>query len=98
MDDKVEHCVFLGYSSISKGCRCYDLVTRYFYYSLNATFLETVLFFTGHSPSTEVVVDVVKEDDSALPRPVPIFEISSVSLSPRVSLPSIITTNPVQIN
>ena len=46
-DDKAIHCIFLGYSSMSKGYRCYDPVTRHLYHSLDVTFLETVPFFPG---------------------------------------------------
>ena len=45
LDNKAIRCVFLGYSSMPKGYRCYDPATCHVYHSLDVTFLETVPFF-----------------------------------------------------
>ncbi|KAF5951780.1 hypothetical protein HYC85_009724 [Camellia sinensis] len=41
-----------GYSSMSKGYRCYDPVSRHFHHTLDVTFCEDLLFF-GTNPSLQ---------------------------------------------
>ncbi|KAJ9679119.1 hypothetical protein PVL29_021142 [Vitis rotundifolia] len=45
LDPRAIKCVFLGYSSTKKGCKCYNLQTRKFYISLDVTFIENKHFF-----------------------------------------------------
>ncbi|KAI9177469.1 hypothetical protein LWI28_015586 [Acer negundo] len=87
LDDKVIRCVFLGYSSMSKGYRCYDLVSRQFYHSLDVTFLEIVPFFSSTSTLSGPAVETSMEDSSMLSRPVPIFELYLLSFTSSRSLP-----------
>ena len=59
-----------------KGYRCYDPVTHHFYHSLDVTFLETVPYFLGPSPSSELVPVEPEVDDNSIqqqPHPVPII-------------------------
>ena len=86
LDNKAVRCVFLGYSSMSKGYRYYDPLTRHFYNYLDVTFLETVPFYSSSSTLTAPVEPVV-EDISVQPRPVPIFE----------SLPPVVSSVPLQV-
>ena len=91
LDDKAFRCVFLGYSFMSKGYRCYDPLTRHMHNSFDVTFLEDVPFFAGTPPSLDPRQGEAPEDPSMFPRPVPLFESPQVA-SP--TLPSVITSDP----
>ena len=92
LDDKAVRCVFLGYSSMSKGYRCYDHITCHMYHSLDVTFLETVPFFSYSPSSLDPALELIVEEDFIPPSPLPILEFPP--LSPNDSLPSIVTTDP----
>ena len=47
---KAIKCVFLGYSRLQKGYKCYSPTTRRYYMSADATFFEDTPFF---SPSMD---------------------------------------------
>ena len=90
LDDKAIRCVFLGYSPMSKGYRCYDPASRRFYNSMDVNFLENVSFFAGTHTTPALVPQDTSFVPDELPRPVPIFD----SPSPEVSLPPVITSSP----
>ncbi|GFZ10854.1 hypothetical protein Acr_22g0002520 [Actinidia rufa] len=94
LDDKAVRCIFLGYSSMSKGYRCYDSVTRHMYHSLDVTFLETVLFFSDSTPSPGPGSEILAADDPIPPRSLPILEPPSSPPTPNGSLPSIASQDP----
>ncbi|GFY96881.1 dihydroxyacetone kinase [Actinidia rufa] len=94
LDDKAVHCIFLGYSSMSKGYRCYDPVTRHMYHSLDVTFLETVPFFSDSTPSPGPSSEIFVADDPIPPRPLPILEPPLSPLTPNGSLPPIASLDP----
>ncbi|GFY91383.1 hypothetical protein Acr_07g0015790 [Actinidia rufa] len=94
LDDKAIRCIFLGYSSMSKGYRCYDLITRYMYHSLDVTFLETVLFFSDSTPSPDPGSEILAADDPIPPRPLPILEPPSSPPTPTDSLPPFASQDP----
>lgn len=45
LDRKVEKCVFLGYASNKKGYKCFNLVTKNFFESMDVHFVENQHFF-----------------------------------------------------
>ena len=58
LDPKAIKCIFLGYSSIQKGYRCYSPITRKFYLSLDVTFFEDQAYYPksdiqGENPITK---------------------------------------------
>ncbi|GFS34572.1 hypothetical protein Acr_00g0034750 [Actinidia rufa] len=92
LDDKAVRCIFLGYSSMSKGYRCYDPVTRHMYHSLDVTFLETVLFFSNSTPNPGS--EILAADEPIPPRPLPILEPTSPTPTPNGSLSPIASQDP----
>ncbi|GFY92444.1 hypothetical protein Acr_08g0008400 [Actinidia rufa] len=94
LDDKAVHCIFFGYSSMSKGYRCYDPATRHMYHSLDVTFLETVPFFSDCPPSPGSASEILAVDDPIPPRPLPILEPPSSTPPPNGSLPPIASQDP----
>ncbi|GFY86650.1 hypothetical protein Acr_05g0002890 [Actinidia rufa] len=96
LDDKAVRCIFLGYSSMSKGYRCYDPVTRHMYHSLDVTFLETVLFFSNSTPNPGS--EILAADEPIPPRPLPILEPTSPTPTPNGSLSPIASQDPVYVD
>ncbi|KAL4290009.1 hypothetical protein GQ457_14G016060 [Hibiscus cannabinus] len=45
LDPRALKCVFLGYSSTKKGYKCYSVVTKRTYISMDITFLETKPYY-----------------------------------------------------
>ena len=53
---KATKSVFLGYSRLQRGCRCYSPNTHRYFVSANVTFLEdSSMFLTTHPPSSNVI-------------------------------------------
>ncbi|GFZ04975.1 hypothetical protein Acr_17g0005470 [Actinidia rufa] len=94
LDDKAVRCIFLGYSSMSKGYRCYDPVTRYMYHSLDVTVLKTVPFFSDSTPSPDPGSEILAADDPIPPCPLPILEPPSSPPTPNGSLPPFVSQDP----
>ena len=94
LDNKAIRCIFLGYSPMSKGYRCYDPITRHMYHSLDVTFLEDTPFFAGPQSGSVPSSTTISEDVNSLARPVPIFE---HPLETSSNLPPVITTTPTQV-
>ncbi|GFY97587.1 hypothetical protein Acr_12g0001280 [Actinidia rufa] len=92
LDDKAVRCIFLGYSSMSKGYRCYDPVTRHMYHSLDVTFLETVPFFSNSTPNPRS--EILAADEPIPPRLLPILEPTSPTSTPSGSLSPIASQDP----
>ncbi|GFY97530.1 hypothetical protein Acr_12g0000710 [Actinidia rufa] len=91
LDDKAFRCVFLGYSFLSKGYRCYDPLTSHMHNSFDVTFLEDVPFFAGTPHSLNPHQGEAPEDPSIFSRPVSLFESPQVA-SP--TLPPVLTSDP----
>ncbi|GFS33956.1 hypothetical protein Acr_00g0031450 [Actinidia rufa] len=87
LDDNVVRCIFLGYSSMSKGYSCYDPVIRHMYHSLDVMFLETV-----PTPSPGTDSEILAVDNPIPPRLLPILE--PPPPTPNGSLPLIVSPNP----
>ena len=51
LDPKLLKCIFLGYSRVQKGYRCYCATLRHYFVSTDVTFFETTPFFLS-SPVT----------------------------------------------
>ncbi|RVW36769.1 Retrovirus-related Pol polyprotein from transposon RE1 [Vitis vinifera] len=52
---KAMKCLFLGYSRLQKGCRCYSLETHQYFISADVTFFEDSPFFSTTSESLPVL-------------------------------------------
>ncbi|KAJ4700914.1 Retrovirus-related Pol polyprotein from transposon TNT 1-94 [Melia azedarach] len=87
LDPRAIKCLFLGYSSTRKGYRCYSLVTRKFYTSMNVKFFEQIPYYSktsleGESPSQgqaqfwESVIPIPIESESSSTKS--FFEFESV--------------------
>ena len=87
-------CVFLGYSRLQKGYKCYSPTTKRYYMSADVTFFEDTPFFSpsmNHSPSLQEVLPI--------PSPCPLGNSnqnvsvvpSSPLNSPEVASPPLIT-------
>ncbi|RVX20874.1 hypothetical protein CK203_002528 [Vitis vinifera] len=46
LDPRALKCIFLGYSPTQKGYKCYSLVTKQFYHSMDVTFFEQQSYFS----------------------------------------------------
>ncbi|GFZ15872.1 ARF-GAP domain 2 [Actinidia rufa] len=82
LDDKAVRCVFLGYSTVSKGYCCYDTISQRLYHSLDVTFLEDAPFFAGTpslSGSDIATIPAVSDGLSCL---IPLFESPQVRIPP----------------
>ena len=56
LSTKATKCVFLGYSRLQQGYRCYSLDTHRYFFSADVTFFEnSSLFPTTHSPNFDVI-------------------------------------------
>ncbi|XP_059629691.1 uncharacterized protein LOC132272588 [Cornus florida] len=72
--------VLNGYSSMSKGYRCYDPVHKHMYHSLDVTFYERTPFYGSNTILLET--STLDQKVSPLARPLPIFqEESSLAVS-----------------
>ncbi|XP_059640894.1 retrovirus-related Pol polyprotein from transposon TNT 1-94 isoform X1 [Cornus florida] len=87
LDDKSIRCIFLGYSAVSKGYRCYDPVTKHMYHSLDVTFHETVPFYSTNSVVQDSLSCDLEKEISLIARPVPLFENHTVLESVSPSMP-----------
>ena len=66
-------CVFLGYSRLQRGYRCYSLDIHRYFVSFDVTFFEnSSMFLTTHPPRSNVI---------SLPLLYPILDASSVPLA-----------------
>ncbi|XP_031278222.1 uncharacterized protein LOC116136688 [Pistacia vera] len=70
---KSTKCIFLGYSRLQKGYKCYSLATHRYFISADVTFFESSPFFPHPLVESDLVVDV-------LPIPYVAFPPSSVSI------------------
>ncbi|BAU03608.1 hypothetical protein VIGAN_UM141900, partial [Vigna angularis var. angularis] len=68
-------CVFLGYSRLQKGYRCYSPETKKYYMSANVTFFEQTPFFSPSVQDVHILHQV-------LPLPVVESNISNTSVNP----------------
>ncbi|RVW91530.1 putative mitochondrial protein [Vitis vinifera] len=81
---KAMKCLFLGYSRLQKGYRCYSLETHRYFISADVTFFEDSPFFSTTSeslPVSEVLpIPIVSPPDAMPPRPLQVIIIALVSL------------------
>jgi len=68
-------CVFLDYSRLQKGYRCYSPETKKYYMSANVTFFEQTPYFSPSVQDVHVIQQV-------LPIPVVEYNISNVPITP----------------
>ena len=70
-------CLFLGYSRLQKGYRCYSLETHRYFISADVTFFEDSPFFSTTSeslPVSEVLpIPIVSPPDAMPPRPLQVY-------------------------
>ena len=59
LDARALRCVFVGYSSLQKGYKCYHPSSRRFFVSANVTFAEYEPFFRVSSTSSRLPLDEV---------------------------------------
>ncbi|RVX19942.1 Retrovirus-related Pol polyprotein from transposon TNT 1-94 [Vitis vinifera] len=83
---KAMKCLFLGYSRLQKGYRCYSLETHRYFISADVTFFEDSPFFSTTSeslPVSEVLpLPIVSPTDVVSPRPLQVYH-----RRPRVAAP-----------
>ncbi|RVW83831.1 Retrovirus-related Pol polyprotein from transposon RE1 [Vitis vinifera] len=81
---KAMKCLFLGYSKLQKGYRCYSLETHRYFISADVTFFEDSPFFSTTSeslPVSEVLpIPIVSPPDVMPPRPLQVYHRRLVSL------------------
>ena len=74
---KTMKCLFLGYSRLQKGYRCYSLETHRYFISADVTFFEDSPFFSTTSeslPVSEVLpIPIVSPPDAMPPRPLQVY-------------------------
>ncbi|RVX08781.1 Retrovirus-related Pol polyprotein from transposon TNT 1-94 [Vitis vinifera] len=74
---KAMKCLFLGYSRLQKGYRCYSLETHRYFISADVTFFEVSPFFSTTSeslPVSEVLpIPIVSPPDAMPPRPLQVY-------------------------
>ncbi|RVW46594.1 Retrovirus-related Pol polyprotein from transposon TNT 1-94 [Vitis vinifera] len=74
---KAMKCLFLGYSRLQKGYRCYSLETHQYFISADVTFFEDSPFFSTTSeslPVSEVLpIPIVSPPDAMPPRPLQVY-------------------------
>ncbi|RVX15329.1 Retrovirus-related Pol polyprotein from transposon TNT 1-94 [Vitis vinifera] len=74
---KAMKCLFLGYSRLQKGYRCYSLETHRYFISADVTFFEDSPFFSTTSeslPVSEVLpIPIVSPPDVMPPRPLQVY-------------------------
>ncbi|XP_078437813.1 uncharacterized protein LOC144708393 [Wolffia australiana] len=79
LDAKALRCVFVGYSTLQKGYRCYHPPSRRFFVSANVTFAEYEPYFGDYSSSPRLPLD----EDPSVPHlePVPSAEPTAPTVS-----------------
>ncbi|RVW22780.1 Retrovirus-related Pol polyprotein from transposon RE1 [Vitis vinifera] len=81
---KAMKCLFLGYSRLQKGYRCYSLETHRYFISADVTFFEDSPFFSTTSeslPVSEVLpIPIVSPPDAMPPRPLQVIIVPLLSL------------------
>ncbi|KAK8954463.1 hypothetical protein KSP39_PZI002722 [Platanthera zijinensis] len=77
LDDRAVRCLFLGYSTTTKGYRCFDPRSRRIIHSRDVTFHEEVPFFVSSSTTP---------DPPTIVQPVPVVPTVSPPSSPPVLL------------
>ncbi|RVW72973.1 Retrovirus-related Pol polyprotein from transposon RE1 [Vitis vinifera] len=73
---KAMKCLFLGYSRLQKGYRCYSLETHRYFISADVTFFEDSPFFSTTSeslPVSEVLPIPIVSPPDAMPRPLQVY-------------------------
>ena len=71
-------CVFLGYSRLRKGYKCYSPTTRRYYMSVDVTFFEDIPFFSPSVDHTSSLQEVLP-----IPSPCPLGNLDqNVSVVP----------------
>ncbi|KAJ9698270.1 hypothetical protein PVL29_007380 [Vitis rotundifolia] len=74
---KAMKCLFVGYSRLQKGYRCYSLETHRYFISADVTFFEDSPFFSTTSeslPVSEVLpIPIVSPPDAMPPRPLQVY-------------------------
>ncbi|RVW45260.1 Retrovirus-related Pol polyprotein from transposon TNT 1-94 [Vitis vinifera] len=74
---KAMKCLFLGYSRLQKGYRCYSLETHRYFISADVTFFEDSPFFSTTSeslPVSEVLpISIVSPPEAMPPRPLQVY-------------------------
>ena len=77
LDARALRCVFVGYSSIQKGYKCYHPSSRRFFISANVTFADYEPFFGARSSSSSLPLD-----EAPLASPLePLLSVESTALS-----------------
>ena len=88
LDARALRCVFVGYSSLQKGYKCYHPSSRRFFVSANVTFAEYEPFFGVSSTSSRLLLDEVPLTSPLVPlSPLGFPEPASSSMPPTLSPP-----------
>ncbi|RVW41993.1 Retrovirus-related Pol polyprotein from transposon TNT 1-94 [Vitis vinifera] len=83
---KAMKCLFLGYSRLQKGYRCYSLETHRYFISADVTFFEDSPFFSTSSeslPVSEVLpIPIVFPPDAMPPQPLQVYHRRPLVVAP----------------
>ena len=68
-------CIFLGYSRLQKGYRCYSSETHRYFLSADVTFFEDSPFFSTFEslPVSEVLLPLISPPDAVPSRPLQVY-------------------------
>ena len=72
LDPKSLKCIFVGYSRVQKGYRCYYPTLRHYFVSTDVTFFETIPFSLSLSVTSQGEEDDLLVYTVSLPAPTPV--------------------------
>ncbi|KAJ9693611.1 hypothetical protein PVL29_009531 [Vitis rotundifolia] len=94
---KATKCIFLGYSRLQKGYRCYSPATHRYFLSANVTFFEDSSFFSSSESlliSEVLPLPYISPPSDALSRPLQVYYHRHRAVAPPLSLAEVPNDSP----